>query len=86
MTHREGAIGRRDQAPREGDALGLVGVEQRGVGASVQHRGELPGEVHGVADAGVHPLAADGAVDVRGVAEQEGAALAERSATRWCTR
>ena len=44
---------------------------------AVQHGGELPGEVHGVADAGVHALAADRAVDVRGVAEQEGAALAE---------
>ena len=39
--------------------------------------GELPGEVDGVADAGVHALSADGRVDVRGVAEEEDAAAAE---------
>ena len=44
---------------------------------SVHDGGELPGEVHGVADAGVHALSADRTVDVRGVAEQERAALAE---------
>ena len=39
--------------------------------------GQFPGEVHGVADAGVHALAADGAVDVGGVAEEEHAASVE---------
>ena len=39
--------------------------------------GQFPGEIHGVADAGVHALAADGAVDVGGVAEEEHAAFVE---------
>src|SRR5262245_54831553 len=39
--------------------------------------GELPGEVHRVADAGVHPLTADGAMDVRSIAEQEGSTAAK---------
>ena len=38
---------------------------------------ELPGQVDGISDAGVHALPADGAVDVRGVAEEEGATLLE---------
>ena len=45
--------------------------------AVAENGGELPGEIDGVADAGVHALAADGRVNVRGVAEQEGAAVAE---------
>ena len=78
----EHAIGRRDQAPRERDALGLVGVEQVRVRAPADHRGELPREVHRVAEPGVHPLAADGAVNVAGVAEEEHAAARKLSATR----
>ena len=42
-----------------------------------QHLGELPAEVHGVADARVHPLPADGTVDVRRIAEEEGASPPE---------
>ena len=45
--------------------------------APVEDGGELPGEVHGVADAGVHPLAADRAVDVGGVSQQERASFPE---------
>ena len=45
--------------------------------AAGQDRRQLPGEIDRVADAGVHALAAGRAVDVRGVAEQEGAAVAE---------
>ncbi len=74
----KGAVGGRDEAPREGDSLRLVGVELIGVGAPRGDRGELPAEVHRVADAGVHALTADGAVDVRGVAEQEDPAAPER--------
>ena len=74
---REGPIGRRDQAPGECDSFRLVAVEKRRVRASMQDGGELPGQVHRVADAGVHALSADRTVDVRGVAEQERAALAE---------
>src|SRR5205814_7716517 len=38
---------------------------------ALQHRGNLPRQVHGVADTGVHPLSTDRAVDVGGVAEEE---------------
>ena len=62
---------------READALRLVGVEQTRGGACVEHGGELPRQVHGVADASVHPLAADRAVDVGGVSQQERAPLPE---------
>jgi hypothetical protein len=41
-------------------------------GHPLHHGGELPREVHGVADARVHPLAADRAVNVCGISEQEG--------------
>ena len=82
---REHAVGGGDEPAREGDAFGFVGVEQSCGGAAVQDVGEFPGEVDGVADAGVHALAADGAVDVGGVAEEEHAALRKRSATRWWT-
>src|SRR2546429_1737023 len=45
---------------------------------------QFPGEVDGVADAGVHPLPADGAVDVRSVAEEKGDAahIQDRKSTR----
>ena len=42
-----------------------------------QNRRQLPGKIDGVANSGVHPLTADGAVDMGCTAEQEGAALAE---------
>ena len=74
---REAAIGGLDQPSRERDALGLVGVEDRGAGLALEHGRELPREIHGVTDAGVHPLAAHRTVDVGGVAEQEGSAVAE---------
>src|SRR5262249_58803714 len=51
---------------------------QKSLKASIV-RGSLqfPGEIDRVADASIHTLSAGGAVDMRGVAEQEGAALAE---------
>ena len=66
---RERLIGRRDQAPREGDTFRLVAIEERSVGSAFHHSGDLPGEIHRVADAGVHTLSTDGAVNVRRVAE-----------------
>src|SRR5690606_29592929 len=60
----------------QGAAFGGVGVEQAGVGAAVDDEREFPGEVLGVADAGVHALSADGAVDVGGAAGQQDAAAA----------
>src|SRR4051794_9972868 len=44
---------------------------------SVHYCGELPGEIHGVADAGVHALPADGTVDVCGVAEDKRTSLSK---------
>ena len=76
-----------DRAARVGRARGvvlgdrpplrLVGVEQRVAGPAAQHPGELPAEVVAVADRGVHPGRAARREAVRGVADQERAALAE---------
>ena len=74
---REHTIGGRDQPPREGDPFRLVGIEQALRGISLQHRRELPRQVHGVADARVHPLTADRAVDVSGISQQERASFPE---------
>ena len=71
----ENAVGRRDEASRERDALWLVAIEDAGPRPPSQHRRQLPREVHGVADAGVHSLPAHRAVDMRCIAEQEGAPL-----------
>src|SRR5580704_10369392 len=74
---REYPIRRLDQAAREGNALGLVAVEQL-VWRTVGKDGlQLPGEIDRVADAGVHALAAGRAMDMRRVAQQEGASVAE---------
>lgn len=53
--------------------FGLVAVEERfRVGRLLpDHRGELPGEVGGVLEPGVHALATGGRVDVRGVPGEE---------------
>ena len=66
-----------DQPPRKGDALRLVAVEELDTGASLHTVGKLPSEIDGIPDAGVHALAANGTVDMGGIAEQEGAAFAE---------
>lgn len=72
----EGAIGGCDEAAREGDAFLFVGVEDSGIGATKDCR-EFPCEVDGIADAGVHALPADGAMDVGGVAEEKDSAGAK---------
>ena len=54
-----------------GLALLLVGVEQGVVGPTVEHGGQLPGEVGGVPHPGAHPLAEEGRRLVGGVAGQE---------------
>ena len=43
----------------------------------MQHVGDFPGKVDGIADAGVHALATHWTVDVRRVAKQKGTLLAE---------
>src|ERR1700732_1288461 len=73
----EGPVSGCDQPAREGDALRLVAVEKARIGAPLEHRGELPSEVDGIPDAGIHALAANGTVDMSGIAEKEGAAFAE---------
>src|SRR6516225_10245836 len=66
-----------DQAACESDALGFVAVQQR-VGRAARKNGlQFPGEIDRIADAGIHTLSAGGAMDVRRVAEQEGAAFPE---------
>ena len=65
------AIGGRDKALRERDALGFVGIEQPVVAALAQHRRHLPSEVDGVSKTRIHTLSADGAVDMGGVAQKK---------------
>src|SRR4029450_7769277 len=55
-------------------ALRFVGGEQAGAGDALERRGDLPAEIDGIADAGVHAVAAGRDVLVRGVAGQEDAA------------
>ena len=62
---------------RPGSTLALIAVEEGWIGTALEHRGQLPGQVEGVLDAGIHALAADWDVDMAGIAGQEGAALAE---------
>ena len=52
-------------------SLLLVGVQDGGRQAAVEHAGELPRQVHCVAQAGAHALADERRSEVGGVAEQE---------------
>ena len=63
-----------DQGVRQGQdvgghrpAFGAVAVQQRFRRAARRHQGQLPGQVVGVHDPGVHALPARRAVDVHGV-------------------
>ncbi|MNZ36522.1 hypothetical protein D3C78_539440 [compost metagenome] len=49
------------------DALGFIGVEQSGLCAAAQHGRQFPGQVDGIANPGVHALAARRAVHVGGI-------------------
>jgi len=62
-------------------------VEQLVGRTAGQNRRQLPGKIDRVADPGVHPLSASGAVNMSRIAEQEGATLAEtfRHAVMWIT-
>src|SRR5262249_53257592 len=66
-----------DQAACKSHALGLIAVRQRIGRAARKNRLQFPGEIDRIADAGIHTLSAGGAMDVGGVAEQEGAAFPE---------
>ena len=66
-----GEVGAAQDVPRDGVALGFVGVEQARRGEPSRRQRQLPAKVEGVLDAGVHALPPNGAVDVGGVAGQE---------------
>src|SRR6266705_5326203 len=70
----EGAVSEPDHQAADRAAFGVVGVEQRLLGQPSGDQGELPAQVPGFLDAGVHALRAGWAVDVGGVAGQEDAA------------
>ncbi len=61
--------------PRHRPALGLVGVEEVEAGFGAKHRGELPGEVVRVLDAGVEAESPGWRKAVRSIAGKEDAAL-----------
>ena len=52
-------------------AFGVVALQQPGTAWPAHGRGDFPGQVVRVLDAGVHPLGAGGRVDVRGVPGHE---------------
>ena len=69
-------LGELDERPGMRFALHLIGVEH-GLGeVTGEHTGDLPAEVHGVADAGAEPLSDEGWGQVGGVAEEEDVAVA----------
>src|SRR5580700_9292635 len=77
-SHRsECAIRGRDQSPRECDSFRLIAIEQRRTARLIECSGQFPSKIHRIADAGVHSLAADRAMDMRGVAQQERSTLAK---------
>ena len=65
----EHAIGGCYQPSREADALSLITVEQLIGRVVAKGCRQFPGKIDGVADPGVHALAAGRAVDMRGVAQ-----------------
>jgi len=71
---RGGTVGEAEHEAADWQALGLVGVEQRFVGHATVDQGELPAEVPGVLDAGIHALGAGRAVHVGGIAGKKDAA------------
>ncbi len=70
-------VGGVEEPPRDRQALVFVRIEQRGVRLTGRDQRQLPCEIVGVLQSGVHALRADRAVDVRRVAQQEAAAAAK---------
>ena len=73
----ERPIGRVQQLLRDRDALFLVRIEQRHACSTIDDQREVPSQIVGILQPGVHALRADRAVDVCRVAKQEAAAVAE---------
>src|SRR6266850_2467953 len=71
------ALGVRRIPERERPALGLVALEQLRRGLPLQHRGELPAQIHGVLDRGVVAEPAGRREEVRRVAADEHPPVAE---------
>src|SRR5262245_32684918 len=67
----EGLVGCFHESAGKGYAFGFVSVEERRFGPAMQNPCKLPGQVHGVADACVHTLSTDRAMDVGGISEQK---------------
>jgi len=65
-------------------ALGLVGVEPRRVGPSLEDPRQLPPEVVAIADRGVHAGAAAGADLVGGVTHEEHVPVRFRCSSGFC--
>src|SRR6185312_11976683 len=68
----KGAVRSRNKRARKADAFRIVGVEERWMGAALVYMRQLPAEVHRIANSGIHSLTAGGAVDVTGIAGEEG--------------
>ncbi len=57
--------------------LGLIGIENGGVGPATQMGGEQPGQVGGIRDAGIHAVAGKRHPEMAGVAADEDPSLAK---------
>ena len=55
----------------------VVAVEEFRAGLPLNGERKLPAEIVGVLQSGVHALRADRTVDMRGIAQDEGAAIAK---------
>ena len=69
------AIGGAKHAAHRREALGAIGRRQSVSGHAVQIESQLPGEVHRILDAGVHPLPANGTEQVEGISRQHNMVL-----------
>lgn len=65
-----------DGALMDRPALPLIGGEELGAAPAAERCGELPAEIDGVADPHIHAEAAEGRVQVAGIAREERAAAA----------
>ena len=76
MPFARAAHGAPDDLLADRPPLGVVAVQQPGRGVTRQRQRQLPRQVVGVLDAGVHALRAGRGVDVRGIARDEHPAAA----------
>ncbi len=74
---RENPVGRGDETLGKRDPFGLVRVQKCRRRPVAKHGGNLPGQIYGIADPGIHALTTDWAMNVRRVAGQKNVGFAK---------